>query len=143
MIQHETAVDRFFQEFQRDSNSEDIPSMVSHFAETFLAAGPQGAQCVRSADFAMALPRRKQLFARLGCQKTGLESLQQTRLDGRYLMAKTTWKFNFTREGDEMVELLVDSTYLLDTSENKFKIVLYLSHQDILELLRQRGILEN
>src|ERR1700687_5220962 len=111
MIQHQAALDRFFQEFELDSNSDDIPSMVSHFAETFLAAGPQGTQCVRSSEFALALPRRKQLFARLGCQPATLVSLQQTPLDDRYVMAKTTWRLDFAR-GTEVEQVLVDSTYL-------------------------------
>jgi hypothetical protein len=142
MIQHETPVDRFFEAFQRASNSDDILSMVSHFAEAFLAAGPRGAQCVRSADFAKALPKRKQLFHRLGCQPATLVSLQQTPLDNRYVMAKTTWRFDFARGNHQMGEVLVDSTYLLDTSADEFKIVLYLTHQDIMEVLRERGILD-
>ena len=144
MIQHEaTALDHFFESFQRDSNRDDIPSMVSHFAETFLAAGPQGAQCVRSTDFAAMLPKRKQLFARLGCRPATFVSLQQTPLDARYVTAKTTWRLDFDRGNAGIEEVLVDSTYLLDTGASPFKIVLYLSHQDIMQVLRERGILES
>ena len=143
MIQLETAVDRFFEAFQRDSNSDDIPSMVSNFAETFLVAGPQGAQCVRSTDFAAVLPKRKQLFTRLGCRPAALVALQQTPLDARYVIAKTTWRFDFDRGNAAMEEVFVDSTYLLDTGASAFKIVLYLSHQDIMQILGERAILES
>ncbi len=144
MIKYQqTAVDRFFEAFQRDSTSDDIPSMISHFAETFLAASPQGTQCVRSTEFATALPKRKQLLARLGCQPATLVSLQQTPLDARYVLAKTTWRLEFARGNAGIDEVFVDSTYLLDTSANELKIVLYLTHQDIMQVLRERAILED
>lgn len=143
MIQHKTAVECFFETFQRQSNSDNIPSMVSHFAETFLVAGPQGAQCVRSTDFAAVLPKRKQLFERLGCQPATLVTLQQTPLDARYVIAKTTWRLDFARGNAGMEEVFVDSTYLLDTGAREFKIILYLTHQDIMQVLRERAILQD
>jgi len=144
MIQNETAVDRFFASFQHASGADDIPSMVSHFSETFLAAGAQGTQCVRSAEFAMALPKRKELFARLGAKPATLVSLQHSPLDGRYALARATWRFEFQAAGDvEKNEVLVDSTYLIDIGTPEPKIVLYLSHQDIMQILRDRGILKN
>jgi hypothetical protein len=142
MIQQETAVEGFFEAFQRQSNSDDIPSMISHFAETFLVAGPQGAQCMRSTDFAAVLPKRKQLFERLGCQPATLVALQQTPLDARYVIAKTTWRLDFARGNAGMEEVFVDSTYLLDTGSPEFKIILYLTHQDIMQILRERAILQ-
>ena len=69
-------------------------------------------------------------------------SLKQTQMDDRYVMAKTTWRLDFARGSNEMVKVLVNSTYLLDTSASDFKIVLYLTHQDIMQVLRDRGILE-
>jgi hypothetical protein len=136
------AIETFFREFEQRSDRGDIPALLPQFAETFMAAGPQGAQCIRAADFAVALPRRKQFFDSLGCRSTSLVSLDHNRLDARYVVAKTRWRMTFLQEGTTR-EALADSTYIVDTSGESFKIVFYLAHQDHMTMLREHGILAN
>ncbi len=40
-------------------------------------------------------------------------------------------------------EVLVDSTFLLDMARPDPKILLYLANQDIMQILKDRGILTN
>jgi hypothetical protein len=144
MINHETAVGRFFQLYAQKSSEDDIPALVSQFTDPFISADPHGTHCVRVEDFAAALPRRKLLFDRLGCKPAVLTSLHETQLDARYVLAKTTWRFEFARENSrESEEILADSTFLVDTGEEEFKIVMYMAHQDIMQVLRDRGILRD
>ena len=142
MIQTETAIGRFFQLFAQQSSRPDTHAQASLFADSFLSASPHGPHCVRASDFAAVLPKRKQRFERLGCQPATLVSLQETPLDTRYVLAKTSWRLEFDRGEAETKEILVDSTFLIDTGEKEFKIVLYLTHQDIMQVLRDRKILE-
>jgi hypothetical protein len=144
MINNETAVGRFFQLYAQKSSQDDIPALVSQFTDPFISADPHGTHCVRVEDFAAALPRRKFLFDRLGCKPAVLTSLHETQLDARYVLAKTTWRFEFARENSrESEEVLADSTFLVDTGEEEFKIVMYMAHQDIMQVLRDRGILRD
>src|ERR1700722_345434 len=144
MINNETAVGRFFQLYAQKSSEDDIPALVSQFTDPFISADPHGTHCVRVEDFAAALPRRKFLFDRLGCKPAVLTSLHETQLDARYVLAKTTWGFEFARENSrESEEVLADSTFLIDTGAEEFKIVMYMAHQDIMQVLRDRGILRD
>ena len=137
----ETAISRFFQTFAQKSGEESIPAQVSLFADPFISADPHGTRCVRLEDFAAALPKRKMLFDRLGCRPAVLVNLEETQLDARYVLARTTWRFDFALANSAEVEhVLADSTYLVDTGE--FKIVMYMAHQDIMQVLRERGILQ-
>ncbi len=131
---------RFFDSFARQSSGDDIQAQVAQFADTFLAAGPQAAKCVRAADFALALPKRKQLFDSLGCQSTTLVSLEETPLDARYVLARTKWQMTFGRPNAGPEQVLVDSTFIVDTAAAEFRIVLYLASQDIMQVLKDRGI---
>ena len=131
---------RFFDSFAHQSSGNDIQAKVAQFADTFLAAGPQGAKCVRSADFAVALPKRKQLFDSLGCKSTALVSLEETPLDARYVLVKTKWQMTFSRPNANPEQVLADSTFIVDTAADEFKIVLYLANQDIVQVLKDRGI---
>lgn len=148
MIQPATPVSRFFELFARQTAEDDIPSLVSHFSDPFLFAGPSSVQTVRVVDFAAALPKRKALFASLGSQPTELISVDEQLLDARYVLARTTWRFSFVRNDASVERFDVHSTFLVDTgepggSESEFKIVLYLNHQDLMQTLRERGVLKN
>jgi hypothetical protein len=135
-----SSIARFFDSFARESNRDNVPTQVSLFGDTFLALNPLGAKCVSSADFALALPERKQLFASLGLQATTLVSLEETPLDARYVLVKTRWQMLFDRANAKTEEVLADSTFVVDTAVDEYKIVLYLAHQDIQEVLKDRGI---
>lgn len=148
MTKTETAITRFFDLYTRQSAQDDMAGLASHFADPFISAGPSGTQSVRVADFATALPRRKALFDRLRSQPTSLESLKETPLDSRYVLVRTSWRLSFIRDNAPAQEFMVDSTFLVDTGEPQtdpaeFKILLYLTHQDLMQILRDRGILQN
>jgi len=144
----ETAVSRFLTLYACETADGKLPAVVSHFADTFLLAGPSGSQIVSKSDFAAALPRRKALFHQLGSLPTQLTAVQETPLDSRYVLARTTWRFSFKRENTAAQQFDTDSTFLIDTGlpntpERDYKILLYLPHQDILQTLRDRGILQS
>jgi hypothetical protein len=131
---------RFFDSFARQSSGENTQAQIAQFADTFLAAGPQGAKCVTSADFALAIPKRKLLFDSLGCRSVTLVSLEETPLGVRYVLARTKWQMTFSRPNADPEQVLADSTFIVDTAGDEFKIVLYLANQDIMQVLKSRGI---
>lgn len=147
MLKTETPVSRFLALYARETAEDNLPAVVSHFAETFLYAGSSGAQHVRASDFAAALPKRKVLFDQLGSQPSELISITETPLDSRYILARTTWRFSFQRDSSPAQQFDTESTFLIDTGlsgtpERDFKILLYLPHHDIMQILRDRGILQ-
>lgn len=133
-----TAVEEFLRQFEHNNSKSDFSAAVSQFADTFMAAGPQGAQCVKASDFAHALPKRKQLFASYGCESMQLVSVDPHSLGDRYLMAHTRWKVNFTDNRPSSPTIFVDSTFVVDTTDER--IVLYLAHQDIMNILKEHGL---
>ena len=135
------AITRFFRDFERRTASTDAAAQAAQFADTFLAAGPQGAQCVRAVDFALALPKRKALFDKLGCRSTELASLEEIFLDARYTLVRTRWRMKFEQPDRDPQDLLVSSVFIVDTGGLEFKILLYLANQDIMSVLKDRGML--
>jgi len=141
MVPASEAIVGFFRTFAVNASSHDADAQISQFADVFMAADPQGAQAVRAADFALALPKRKELFNRLGCRSSELVSLSQERLDARYVLANTQWKMTFARAESKTEEVVVESSFMLDTGGNSPKIIVYLAHQDIMQVLKDRGFL--
>ena len=132
-----TAVESFFRRFDTNNSKSDFSAAVSQFADTFMAAGPQGAQCVKASDFALALPKRKQLFASFGYESMQLDSVEAHSLGDRYSMAHTRWRVRFTHDGPSTPAVFVESTYVVDRAEER--IVLYLAHQDVMTILKEHG----
>ena len=143
MTQPSEAIERFFRAFERSSDRGDIPALLPQFADTFMVAGGQGAQCVRSSDFALVLPKRKQFFDSLRCQSTTLVLLEENRLNERFVLANTRWRMTFACADGAMKDALADSLFIVDTAVEGFKIVFYLPRQDHMTMLREQGILQD
>ena len=118
----------------------DIPAVVSSFGEVFLYAGPKRTQAVRASDFALAVTKRKQLFDRLRSEPTTLVSLTEMKLDDCFTLARAQWRMTFAKNDAAPEQVLVNSTYIVSTGAGGFEIVFYLAHQDIMEILKERGI---
>ena len=134
------AIEQFFRTFESDASFHDTAAQISHFADTFMAASPQGTQVVSVRDFALVLPKKKALFDKLGGRSTVLASLRQTSLDARYVMAATQWRMTFARDHSAAQDVMADSVYIVDTGTDPFQIVFYLASQDLMQILRERGI---
>jgi hypothetical protein len=135
-----TAVEQFLQNYADLSDRGDVSGLVACFADVFVAGGPQGAQGVRAGDFALALPKRYEMFARMGCRKTELIGIEETRIDARYVWVRTWWRLTFERPEREPMLLDVESTYLIDAGVEPMRFLVYLAHQDIFEKLKELGI---
>jgi|SRR4051794_36588716 len=141
MIQANEVIERFFRTFESNTTNNDAAATVAQFADVFMAANPQGAQAVRAADFALALPKRKELFDRLGYRSSELVALNEQRLDDRYILASTQWKMTFAKPESPKQEVVVKSVFIVDTGASSPKIILYLANQDIVQVLKERGLL--
>lgn len=140
MQANKSALIRFIESFAHHSAARDFAAAVGQFAESFLVAGPSGAQCVRAADFARALPHRAELFDSLGRQSTELIDVQDSWLDARYAIARSTWRFTFRRADHAIETVDSESIFVVDTGSDPFRILMYLNPNDLMETLRQRGI---
>ena len=139
--QRANAVSRFFHSLERETGEGDFAALADRFAEEFLAAGPEGVKIANRSAFAQGLPQRKQAFDKLRAQPARLVSLESTALDARYMLAKGRWLLVFAPEGKGPVEVIAESTYVVDTGEEPFRIVVYLTSQDLAKVLSERGIM--
>jgi hypothetical protein len=130
------AIETFFRKWERNSNLGDAEQLASQFADSFTSADPSGARVVQAADLQAAIPTRKQLLDSVGCRSTTLVSLHETRLDDHYVMVNTQWRWHFDRE-----EITLPSTFILYRSGETLRIVFYLHHENIMTVLRDRGLL--
>jgi hypothetical protein len=133
-----SAMETFFRNHERNSNSGSIGSLISQYGDVFMVAGPQGAQVVQPNAFALALPKRKKMFDDMGHQSTELVSLRETALSGQYMMVETRWRMMFAAADQSPEEIQADSTFIVYTGGEEPKILMYLPHSDALATLANR-----
>ncbi len=130
----------FFQAFEASSDSTDVDALVRMYAPAILVAGPHGAQIVKTADLLAAISTRKEMFDAAGRRSTKLAALREERLDDRYTLARTEWRWEFAPRGDAPTELTLASSFIVDRSNGDPRIVVYLMHHDVGAVLKARGL---
>jgi hypothetical protein len=131
----------FLKRYETNANIGTAEEIVSQFAEVFMAADPSGARPVPASVLLAAVPQRKKLFESMGSGVTTLASLEQTRLDDRYILLKTEWLVKFDRGNGRSEELRLRSTFIVQRFDDRMRIVFYLNHEDLTTVLREKGLL--
>ena len=130
----------FFEGFAASSTAGAVDDLLRLYAPTILVAGPGGAHAVTASDLMRAIPQRRALLESLGCRRTALARLDETPLDGRYTLARAEWRWDFEPADAPPSHLTLPSTFIVDRSGDAPRIVVYVMHQDLLAVLRDRGL---
>ncbi|MCG3208873.1 MAG: hypothetical protein FOGNACKC_02486 [Anaerolineae bacterium] len=141
MNQASDIVRKFFEDYERGSNAADPTLVTAQYSDSFMFAGPQGAQAVSKADFLKALPKREGFFKAVGLTASKIQTLQETRLDEHYILVKVTWQIRFEKEPERPLVEEIAATYLLYQQDNLLRIVLQLDHQDLMQRVQALGLL--
>lgn len=136
------AVETFFKAYEQGLASSDMAAIASSYADSFLFAGPQGAQAVTREGFLNALPRRQGFFETVGLSSTKITSLEETRLDEHYLSVKVGWVMRFEKDPQHPIENENSATYILQQQEQGLRIVFQLDHQDLMKKVQELGLLK-
>ena len=91
---------------------------------------------------AHVIPKRKQITDALGCGKTMLRSVVETKFDDKFSSAGTEWGWEVTPPAAARFEVTVRSTYILERVDERLQIVAYFAHGDIVAEA-QRGPVKN
>ena len=136
-----TPMESFFRRFEQLSAESKAADLAGLYAPAFLLAAPGGSQVVRAAELQHAIVKRKELFTTLGCTSTDLLAVDETVLDDRYSLVRTEWRWRFERPSEAAVEFSLPASYVVERSADRWQIVAYMPHADIMAELRQRGLL--
>jgi hypothetical protein len=128
----------FFERYEQAGNTLDTAVLTDAFHEVFLNLDPTAAGPVSRDALIKALPMRDQMFASIGARGMELDSISETPLDGLHTLVDTTWTVHIDPQGDDVEPLTLASAFLLRRHEERWRIVLYLNHQDIASIISTR-----
>jgi len=134
-------VKTFFEDFERRSNTFES-SLASQFSDPFMTADPDGGiQIVKKDDFIAGISKRQAFFQSIGFQFVKIVVLDETRLDDHYIIAKVHVHMRFEKDPGQPIDLKDYSTYVLFIKDDVPKIVFYLTHENLMKIMQERGLL--
>jgi hypothetical protein len=131
----------FFERFQSPSAASDVEGLAAMYAANVIIAGPNGAQVVSSADMQRAIPKRRQLLKSAGHQDTALVGFEETPLSDRYALVRAQFRWHFHAANGQPATVTLPSTFIVDGGSDSPHILLYMNEQDVVSVLRERGVL--
>jgi hypothetical protein len=133
---------QFFQKYEEGANTFDPDLVTSQFAEVFIGGGPNGVFDGQNDErFREAIPQRKAFMEQIGFKRARIESLDETVLDGHYSMVAVQWRMTFQQEPDRVQDAEFEILYFLFIRNEQPKVVMYISHDDEEETMREMGLL--
>ena len=140
MEQVSDIVGELFRDYERGIAASDADMISSLYGDSFVFAGPQGAQVVRREDLLRALPRRQEFFKAAGLASSRLRSLEETRLDDHFVMVKAYWNMQFEKGPGQSLVVETSATYILHRRGDRPRIVIQLDHQDLMKRVQELGL---
>ena len=142
MNQVSDVVKKFFEDFERGSNMFERDLLALQFSDPFMAAGPDGGiQVVKKDDFLAGISKRQAFFHSIGFQFVKIVPLEEIRLDDHYVMVKVHVQMRFEKNPAQPVDLIDYSTYILFVKDDSHRIVFYTTHENLMKILQERGLL--
>ena len=128
--------EEFFHLYEQTNRDFDVQLITKLYADTFMFGNPQGVQAVRKEDFVKVLPRRKEFLKTAGLLSSGIDTVEASTLDSKYVLVKTVWNMSFRGTNANEVALKISATYVLSNIGESFEIVLQLDHQDLMKIVQ-------
>jgi len=132
-------VQKFFEDFEKGTGQLDPQVLNGLYAGTFMFGAPQGVQAIKLEDFLGVVPKRQGFFSAIGLTATTIQSLEQTELDD--IQVRVSWQMRFEKQGQPPILDENLATYILQRQESGLRIVFQLDHQDLMQRVRELGLL--
>jgi hypothetical protein len=129
------------QRYARSRSVHDIEGIAFQYPDSFMVAGPNGAQVAQKSAVLAAFPKGQDFLKSLGHESTEVLSLNETGIDEHYLLVRASFVWRFRRGSTPPKEAKVDSTFILYIDKGAAKIVFQQEHEDFQQVLRASGVL--
>jgi hypothetical protein len=93
------------------------------FADSFVAANPNGVTCGRNDDqFAAVLEQAYDFYRRIGTRRMTVTKVEPTQIDGLHTLARVSWRADYEKPNGEAVQIDFEVAYLLRDAEPRPQI---------------------
>ena len=119
----------------------DLDLIASQYPDAFMMAGPNGPRTVEKSMILAAFTSGQSFLKASGHKSTRVLSLDETRLDQRYVLVRAQFVWRFEKASAQPTDVTISSTFALDTGADATRIVFQHEHEDFQQALRSSGVL--
>lgn len=131
---------KFFEDYIQWDKEHKANKVASAYADNFIFADPNGIMPMENnAELVKKYADIEKHYKQVGRTSSQLVDINTTQLDDQYFLVKVKFGMTFKKTGDELITF--DITYLMRVFEGKSKIVLYISHEDEMEILKEKELI--
>lgn len=116
----------------------DMEPIAEHYNEHFLSAGPKGVIAQNKNEFFSLSKQAAGLYRSLGQNDAQIISKKIIPISNEYTLVTVHWGVRYEKAGNKLIEF--DVSYLVQEIEGKQQILLFITHQDEAEAMRDLGI---
>jgi hypothetical protein len=132
-------VEKLFAEYGKSFSALEMRRTAEAYAQQFVAAGPKGVISQGKEEFLANADKAAAFYRSVGQESATLLSAKETWFGEFYVMVTIHWGVRFTSL-PELVEF--DVSYLVQLTDETPRIILFISHTDEEETMKELGLLK-
>ncbi|SKC99272.1 hypothetical protein SAMN05660461_1429 [Chitinophaga ginsengisegetis] len=135
-----TSFTDFFTAYGRASLANDAEIIANCYAENFMAAGPSGNMTFKNDEkFTQWLEEMFKFNRKIGMQEMKVIKVETSPMGEYYTRALVRWGAVYSKNTSEIIEFEI--TYILYHVNDALKIIMYVSHENEEDVLKEKGII--
>jgi len=132
-------IKKLFEDYEKAFNKLEVEKQVPLFAEHFISAGPKGSIAQGREDFLEKSKKAAGFYHKVGQTGAKILSMKETQISNEYVLVTVHWACTFEKTGNKPIEF--DVTYLIQDTEEKPQIILFIAHEDEEKAMKELGLL--
>lgn len=132
-------VKKLFTEYEKLFHVLDVAGQAKFFADSFISAGPRGAIAQSKAEFLKMAEQAAAFYKSVGQTSAKILSIEETPISNEYSLVRAHWAATFQKTGMKTVEF--DVSYVVQRVGEEPKIILFITHQDEQQAMKELGLL--
>jgi hypothetical protein len=123
-----------FDHYGKSFSALDLQNNARVYADNFIAAGPKGTISQTRKEFDKNAEKAAEYYRKAGQKSAEIKSMKETWFGDDYAMVTVHWAAHFEKL-DKPYEF--DVSYLVQLTDKEPKIILFISHQDEEEAMKE------
>jgi hypothetical protein len=128
-----------FEDYGKAFSALALQKTAELYSDSFVAAGPKGVISSTRDEFIENAGKAAEFYLSVGQERAEIKTMKETWFSDNYCMVTIHWAAHF-KTLDKPVEF--DVSYLVQLTEEKPKIILFISHEDEEEVMKDLGLLK-
>ena len=127
-------IEQLFHDYGKSFSALDLHHTADLYADNFIAAGPKGTISQTREEFDKNTEQAADYYRKVGQKRADILSMKETWFGDRYVMVTVHWGAHFEKL-DKPYEF--DVSYLVQLTDDKARIILFISRQDEDEAMKE------